>query len=143
MMLGHVPLDCDGTLSHPANTKHLYNICTTSAQRLRRWSNIIQMLYKCFVFTGHVDIVIHNKIQLSFLPEFMTSTFTFLAKDDVILLACYKTKSSRDVGNVDCLTAPCPLLESVNYASGSLYFFSSFPCPLGSPPETKAQRPNV
>ena len=35
-----------------ANTKHLYNICTTSAQRLRRWSNIAQMLYKCFVFTG-------------------------------------------------------------------------------------------
>ena len=36
----------------PANTKHLYNICTTSAQRLRRWSNIVQMLYKCFVFSG-------------------------------------------------------------------------------------------
>ena len=26
----------------------LYNICTTSAQRLRRWSNILQMLYKMF-----------------------------------------------------------------------------------------------
>ena len=35
----------------PANTKHLYDICTTSAQRLRRWSNIVHMLYKCFVFT--------------------------------------------------------------------------------------------
>ena len=35
-----------------ANTKHLYNICTTSAQLLRRWSNIVQMLYKCFVFAG-------------------------------------------------------------------------------------------
>ena len=22
------------------------------AERLRRWSNIVQMLYKCFVFTG-------------------------------------------------------------------------------------------
>ena len=31
---------------------HLYNICTTSAQRLRRWSNIVQMLYKRFVFAG-------------------------------------------------------------------------------------------
>ena len=32
-----------------------YNICTctTSAQRLRRWSYIVQMLYKCFVFTGN------------------------------------------------------------------------------------------
>ena len=32
--------------------KHLYNICTTSAQCLRHWSNIVQMLYKCFVFAG-------------------------------------------------------------------------------------------
>ena len=37
---------------YPANTKHLYNICTTSAQRFRRWSNIVQMLFKCFVFAG-------------------------------------------------------------------------------------------
>ena len=28
-----------------ANTKHLYNICTTAAQRLRRWLNIVQMFY--------------------------------------------------------------------------------------------------
>ena len=34
--------------TNPVNTKHLYNICTTSAQRLRRWSNVVQMLYKCF-----------------------------------------------------------------------------------------------
>ena len=34
--------------------KHLYNICTTSAQRLRRWSNFVQMLCKCFVFAGMV-----------------------------------------------------------------------------------------
>ena len=36
----------------PANTKYVYNICTTSAQRLRRWSNIVQMLYNWFVFAG-------------------------------------------------------------------------------------------
>ena len=36
----------------PANRKHLYNIYTTSAQRLRRWSNIVEMSYECFVFTG-------------------------------------------------------------------------------------------
>ena len=38
-----------------AITQQTQNICitfcTTSAQRLRRWSNIVQMLYKCFVFT--------------------------------------------------------------------------------------------
>ena len=32
-------------------TKHLHNICTTPAQRLQRWSSIVQMSYKCFVFT--------------------------------------------------------------------------------------------
>ena len=31
----------------PANTKHLQNICTTLAQRLRGWSDAVQMLYKC------------------------------------------------------------------------------------------------
>ena len=43
-----------------ANTKHLYNICTTSARRLRGWSNIVQMLYKCFVFTGIISEM-HNR----------------------------------------------------------------------------------
>ena len=33
-----------GVYYNPANTKHLHNICTTSAQRHRRWSN---MSYKC------------------------------------------------------------------------------------------------
>ena len=33
-----------------ANTKHLYNICTTSVQRLRSLPNVVQILYKCFVF---------------------------------------------------------------------------------------------
>ena len=32
--------------------KTFVNICTTSAQRLRRWSNIVQMIYKCLVFTA-------------------------------------------------------------------------------------------
>ena len=36
----------------PVNTKKLYNICTMLDQRLRRWANVVQMLYKCFVFTG-------------------------------------------------------------------------------------------
>ena len=44
-----------GAVYVPASTKHLYNICTTSSQRLRRWSNIVQMLYKSFVFAG-VDV---------------------------------------------------------------------------------------
>ena len=41
-----------------ANTKHLHNICPTSLQRRRRWSNILQMLHKCFVFTGTRSITL-------------------------------------------------------------------------------------
>ena len=33
-------------------SKQTQNICTTSVQRLRRWSDIVQMLYKCPVFCG-------------------------------------------------------------------------------------------
>ena len=34
----------------PANTKHLYDICTMLDQRRRRLADVVQMLYKCFVF---------------------------------------------------------------------------------------------
>ena len=36
----------------PVNTKYLYNICAMLAQRQRRWTGVVQMLYKCFVFVG-------------------------------------------------------------------------------------------
>ena len=42
---------------NPVNTKHLYNICTTLDQRRRRWADVVQMLYKCFVFAGKLAIV--------------------------------------------------------------------------------------
>ena len=41
---------------NPANTKHLYNICTMLDQRWRRWADVVQMLYKCFVFAGNTQI---------------------------------------------------------------------------------------
>ena len=43
-------------MSHNIPNKHektlKINICKTSAQRLRRWSKIVKMLYKCFVLAG-------------------------------------------------------------------------------------------
>ena len=36
----------------PANSNDLYTICTMLVQRRRRWADIVQMLYKCFVFAG-------------------------------------------------------------------------------------------
>ena len=38
---------------NPVNTKHLYNICTMLDQRRRRWADVVQILYKCFVFSGN------------------------------------------------------------------------------------------
>ena len=43
-------------MNSPTNTKHLYNIFITWTQRLRRWPNIAQMLYKCFVFAGWTGV---------------------------------------------------------------------------------------
>ena len=43
--------------NNPANTKHLYNICTMLDQRQRRWADVVQMLYKCFVFAGEAQCV--------------------------------------------------------------------------------------
>ena len=40
-------------LDNPVNTKHLYNICTMLNQRRRRWDDVVQMLYKSFVFAGN------------------------------------------------------------------------------------------
>ena len=41
---------------YPANTKHLYNIWTMLDQCRKRWADVIQMLYKCFVFVGYNSI---------------------------------------------------------------------------------------
>ena len=44
-----------GSKCCPANTKLLYNICTTSVKRLRRLTHIAQMLCKCFVIDGCIS----------------------------------------------------------------------------------------
>ena len=41
-----------GRTDVPVNTKHdLYYICTMLNQRQRRWADVVQTLYKWFVFT--------------------------------------------------------------------------------------------
>ena len=37
-------------------TKQLYNIYTMLDQRRRRWTDVVYMLWKCFVFAGMVYI---------------------------------------------------------------------------------------
>ena len=56
-----------------ANTKHLYNICTMLDQRLRRWSNIVQMPYKCFGFQG-LPLRHYSRLK----PEILRNPHVFL-----------------------------------------------------------------
>ena len=43
------PSSNDGP-GYPENTKHLYNIYTMLDQRRRRWTDVVQMFYKYFLF---------------------------------------------------------------------------------------------
>ena len=55
-VIGKTYPENDNTVSNiPANKKHLYNICTMLDQRRRRWDDVVQMVYKCFVFAGVVQ----------------------------------------------------------------------------------------
>ena len=36
----------------PVSTKHLYNIYTMLDQRRRRWADVVEILYECFVLSG-------------------------------------------------------------------------------------------
>ena len=51
-----------------SHTQYLYNICTTSVQRLRRWSIFAQMLYKCFVFVVNGYIVHGQELVTVYTP---------------------------------------------------------------------------
>ena len=44
----------------PKNTKHLHNIYTMLDQRLRRWADVVQMLYKYFVCAGLKHYTLHQ-----------------------------------------------------------------------------------
>ena len=64
-------------VSHPVNTKRLCNICTMFDLRQSHWADVVQMLYKCFVFTGQTLVIsthiselvtctIQNKLSVMF-----------------------------------------------------------------------------
>ena len=50
------------SVSYPVNAKHWYNSCTMLDYRRRRWADVVQMLYKCFVFVGNRPII-QKKLQ--------------------------------------------------------------------------------
>ena len=60
------------------NTNHLDNIYTASAQRLRRWTNIVWMLYNFFVFTWVLVVQPFNRqiIESEFSPTWSCVSLT-------------------------------------------------------------------
>ena len=52
-------------IDNPVNTKHLYNIYATPAQRLRRWSNILIMLYKCVYWEYNAPVLQQTRIPVN------------------------------------------------------------------------------
>ena len=71
-------------VSTPSNTKHLYSNCTTLAQRLRRWSSIVHMLYKCFVVIWTLYHM-HFKIGKVYLHGMSTQ------RDSWVSISCWAT----------------------------------------------------
>ena len=64
---------CRKLLLFPVDTKHFYNIW--SNQRLRRWTHVVQMLNKCFVFTGLLLLLLLLVVSLlSFLSQSLLSS---------------------------------------------------------------------
>ena len=51
---------------NPANTTHLCNICTMLGQRHRCWADIVQMLFKCFVFAGKLSYSNFHPLEFMF-----------------------------------------------------------------------------
>ena len=86
----------------PQQTQHLYNICPTSAQRLRRCSNIVQMLYKYFVFAGSI-ILKNNQLHIII----VTYHFYFLLSDPPKVKSGAQRQHVIRVG--DAARIPCPV----------------------------------
>ena len=60
------PITSSGWHYSAANTKYLYNICTMLDQRQRCFADVVEMLYKCFVFAGsYLQILVINKTSFS------------------------------------------------------------------------------
>ena len=66
------------------NTKHLYNICTKLVQRRR---DVVQMLYKCFVFAGNE--ICDGALSLSLHNQSIKSLFSGTQIYDCVIIIDY------------------------------------------------------
>ena len=82
-------------------TKHLYHICTMLDQRRRRRADVVQMLYKCFMF----GYTLGTRITFS-LPA-ATAIFT-PSPHKGICGNYYKTKHPQIIYGVIMVSRPAP-----------------------------------
>ena len=81
----------------PVNTKHLYNICRMLDQRRRRWADVVQMLYKCFVFAG-----MHNYCFITYVKKAMflvMSVGWFVSGQGIIHLILMRIRTTIRIHN--------------------------------------------
>ena len=108
-----------------ANTKYLYNICKTSDQRLWRWSDIVQMLYKCFVFTwlnaaqqtrGVEPVLVWCRASgADGGPAWDQHWVNFVFAGSVD--KCFAPKRNTKFRLIHCLYCPQELFNNINYKS--------------------------
>ena len=65
--------------------KHVYNIYATSTQRLRRWSNIVQMSHKCFLFTESSIEGLYYTINIQDVDQMTECCFNVLKHFQIVM----------------------------------------------------------
>ena len=79
--------------------KHMYNICTTSVQRLRSWPKIVQMFYKCVVFAGEL-LSLNGDLRVAYRTHCrVINTLIMLIKGVRHIIASVLTKTSLIIRN--------------------------------------------
>ena len=77
----------------PANTKHLYDICTMLGQRRRRWADAVQKLYECFLWHLYDICTMSAQRRRRWADVVQSSYRSFVIAR--ILLSIFSEKSAR------------------------------------------------
>ena len=94
---------CQLSQYNPANTKHIYDICTTSTQRHRRWSNLAKYYTNALCLPGSV------------LHKCSIGSICFVGNFGNLLLSPWKTQ------NVTCKLAQDGVIWRQNQRQSHVY----------------------
>ena len=121
-----IGLPCRDQLLFPPNTEHLYNMCTTSAQRLRRWcnncptcTNVIQMF--CVYWVERSKRSKHEALNQCWFeaePVLQTVGQNWV---NVVFAGCvdkcFAPKRNNTFRLIHCLYCPQESFDNIHYKS--------------------------